>query len=92
MENMQITVDVNMDELQGAIKQAVKSAICNQLAGYGTGQFIKDAVTKQFCQSVQDIVTQELQQTEKIRGKVVEEIEKKIRNKLTKLMQESTKE
>jgi hypothetical protein len=79
-------IEVNEDEIRNAIEQKVKAAIDSQTVGYGAGAYIKDQVRLHWQSAVNEIIKEELSNSQNLKDKIRLEIERKLRAQLSSSM------
>lgn len=80
---MKLEIEITEEELRGAIERKVRVAVADQTNSWGTDQYIKEQVKAHWKLAVDSLVEEALKDSNILRQKIAEELEKKLRSKLT---------
>ena len=83
---MKLEIEVTEDEVRSAIERKVRVAISEHVDNYWTQNSIKEVIKKHWSEAVDNIVREELENSDKIRETVQKMLEHKIKSQLTNLL------
>lgn len=89
---MKIEIEITEDEIRDAIARKVRVAIADQTNQWSVDRFITDMVKKYWQEIADKMVRESLADSETLRGKIVEAIERKLKARLTALMKDKKSE
>ncbi len=89
---MKLEIEITEDEIKSAIERKVRTAIADQTSNYGVEQYIKDSVKSKWKEVVDRMVEEYLSDSEKLKAKVISEVDKKLKAKIQAVMNMATKE
>jgi hypothetical protein len=80
---MKLEIEITEDELKNAVERKVRTAVADQTNQWGTDTYIKKRVEEHWKVAVDSLVQEALSNSDVLRKKIVEELEKKLRNQLS---------
>mgnify|MGYP003500302181 FL=1 len=89
---MKLEIEITEEEIKSAIKRKVRTAIADQTSNYGVEQYIKESVRSKWKEVVDRMVEEYLSDSEKLKAKVISEVDKKLKAKIQAVMNMATKE
>ena len=89
---MKLEIEITEEEIKSAIKRKVRTAIADQTSNYGVEQYIKESVKSKWREVVDRMVEEYLSDSEKLKAKVISEVDKKLKAKIQAVMNMATKE
>ena len=89
---MKLEIEITEEEIKSAIKRKVRTAIADQTSNYGVEQYIKESVKSKWKEVVDRMVEEYLSDSEKLKAKVISEVDKKLKAKIQAVMNMATKE
>ena len=89
---MKLEIEITEEEIKSAIERKVRTAIADQTSNYGVEQYIKESVKSKWKEVVDRMVEEYLSDSEKLKAKVVSEVDKKLKAKIQAVMNMATKE
>ena len=88
---MKLEIEVTEDEIKSAIERKVRTAIADQTNSYGTEQYIQKSVKENWQKAVDDMVIAYLADSEKLKAKIAEQVEKKLKAKINAVLAQASK-
>ena len=79
---MKLEIEITEEEIKSAIERKVRIAVADQTNQWGTDAYIKERVKYHWKLAVDALVSESLNNSEKLREKIQSEIEKKLRAQL----------
>ena len=89
---MKLEIEITEEEIKSAIERKVRTAIADQTSNYGVEQYIKESVKSKWREVVDRMVEEYLSDSEKLKAKVISEVDKKLKAKIQAVMNMATKE
>ena len=89
---MKLEIEITEEEIKSAIERKVRTAIADQTSNYGVEQYIKESVKSKWKEVVDRMVEEYLSDSEKLKAKVISEVDKKLKAKIQAVMNMATKE
>jgi len=89
---LKLEIEITEDEIKSAIERKVRTAIADQTSNYGVEQYIKESVKSKWKEVVDRMVEEYLSDSEKLKAKVISEVDKKLKAKIQAVMNMATKE
>ena len=89
---MKLEIEITEEEIKSAIERKVRTAIADQTSNYGVEQYIKESVRSKWKEVVDRMVEEYLSDSEKLKAKVISEVDKKLKAKIQAVMNMATKE
>ncbi len=89
---MKVEIEITEEEIKSAIERKVRTAIAEQTSNYGVEQYIKESVRSKWKEVVDRMVEEYLSDSEKLKAKVISEVDKKLKAKIQAVMNMATKE
>ena len=89
---MKLEIEITEEEIKSAIERKVRTAIADQTSNYGVEQYIKESVKSKWKEVVDRMVEEYLSDSEKLKAKVISEVDKKLKAKLQAVMNMAAKE
>jgi uncharacterized protein YaaW (UPF0174 family) len=88
---MKLEIEVTEEEIKSAIERKVRTAIADQTNSYGTEQYIQKSVKENWQKAVDDMVVLYLADSEKLKAKIAEQVEKKLKAKINSVLAQASK-
>jgi hypothetical protein len=88
---MKLEIEVTEEEIKSAIERKVRTAIADQTNSYGTERYIQKSVKENWQKAVDDIVIAYLADSEKLKAKIAEQVEKKLKAKINAVLAQASK-
>ena len=89
---MKLEIEITEDEIKSAIERKVRTAIADQTSNYGVEQYIKESVKSKWKEVADRMVEEYLSDSEKLKAKVISEVDKKLKAKIQAVMNMANKE
>lgn len=89
---MKLEIEITEEEIKSAIERKVRTAIADQTSNYGVEQYIKESVKSKWKEVVDRMVEEYLSDSEKLKAKVISEVDKKLKAKIQAVMNMANKE
>ena len=89
---MKLEIEITEEEIKSAIERKVRTAIADQTSNYGVEQYIKESVKSKWKEVVDRMVEEYLSDSEKLKAKVISEVDKKLKAKIQAVMSMAAKE
>ncbi len=89
---MKLEIEITEEEIKSAIERKVRTAIADQTSNYGVEQYIKESVKSKWREVVDRMVEEYLSDSEKLKAKVISEVDKKLKAKIQAVMNMANKE
>ncbi len=89
---MKLEIEITEEEIKSAIERKVRTAIADQTSNYGVEQYIKESVKSKWKEVADRMVEEYLSDSEKLKAKVISEVDKKLKAKIQAVMNMATKE
>ena len=89
---MKVEIEITEEEIKSAIERKVRTAIADQTSNYGVEQYIKESVKSKWKEVADRMVEEYLSDSEKLKAKVISEVDKKLKAKIQAVMNMATKE
>ncbi len=89
---MKLEIEITEEEIKSAIERKVRTAIADQTSNYGVEQYIKESVKSKWKEVVDRMVEEYLSDSEKLKAKVISEVDKKLKAKIQAVMNMAAKE
>lgn len=89
---MKLEIEITEEEIKSAIERKVRTAIADQTSNYGVEQYIKESVKSKWREVVDRMVEEYLSDSEKLKAKVISEVDKKLKAKIQAVMNMAAKE
>ena len=89
---MKLEIEITEEEIKSAIERKVRTAIADQTSNYGVEQYIKESVRSKWKEVVDRMVEEYLSDSEKLKAKVISEVDKKLKAKIQAVMNMAAKE
>lgn len=89
---MKLEIEITEDEIKSAVERKVRTAIADQTSNYGVESYIKESVKSKWKEVVDRMVEEYLSDSEKLKAKVISEVDKKLKAKIQAVMNMATKE
>jgi len=83
---MKLEIEITEEEIKSAIERKVRTAIADQTNQWNVDTYIKDRVSAHWKEAVDDLVKEYLNDSVRMREKIVKSIEAKLRGQVTALM------
>lgn len=88
---MKLEIEVTEEEIKSAIERKVRTAIADQTNSYGTEQYIQKSVKENWQKAVDEMVVAYLADSEKLKAKIAEQVEKKLKAKINAVLAQAGK-
>ncbi len=88
---MKLEIEVTEEEIKSAIERKVRTAIADQTSSYGTDQYIQKSVKESWQKAVDDMVIEYLSNSEAIKKRIADNVEKKLRAKINAVLAQAGK-
>lgn len=79
---MKLEIEITEDEIRSAVERKVRTAVADQTNQWDVDSYIKERVKEHWKSAVEALVSEALNDSEKLREKIAAELEKKIRAQL----------
>lgn len=89
---MKLEIEITEEEIKSAIERKVRTAIADQTSNYGVEQYIKESVKSKWKEVADRMVEEYLSDSEKLKAKVISEVDKKLKAKIQAVMNMANKE
>ena len=89
---MKLEIEITEEEIKSAIERKVRTAIADQTSNYVVEQYIKESVRSKWKEVVDRMVEEYLSDSEKLKAKVISEVDKKLKAKIQAVMNMAAKE
>jgi len=89
---VKLEIEITEEEIKSAIERKVRTAIADQTSNYGVEQYIKESVKSKWREVVDRMVEEYLSDSEKLKAKVISEVDKKLKAKIQAVMNMAAKE
>ena len=89
---MKLEIEITEEEIKSAIERKVRTALADQTSNYGVEQYIKESVKSKWKEVVDRMVEEYLSDSEKLKAKVISEVDKKLKAKIQAVMNMAAKE
>jgi len=83
---MKLEIEITEEEIKSAMERKVRTAIADQTNQWNVDTYIKDRVAAHWKEAVDDLVKEYLNDSVRMREKIVKSIEAKLRGQVTALM------
>jgi len=83
---MKLEIEITEDEIRNVVERKVKAAIGSQTESYGADAYIKDQVKLRWQTAVNELIKEEINNSQKLKEKIRSEIERKLRAQLSAAM------
>jgi hypothetical protein len=80
---MKLEIEITEEELKNAVERKVRTAVADQTNQWGTDTYIKKRVEEHWKAAVDSLVQEALSNSDVLRKKIAEELERKLRNQLS---------
>ena len=80
---MKLEIEITEEEWKSAVERKVRTAVADQTNQWGTDTYIKKRVEEHWKAAVDSLVQEALSNSDVLRKKIVEELERKLRNQLS---------
>jgi uncharacterized protein YaaW (UPF0174 family) len=88
---MKLEIEVTEEEIKSAIERKVRTAIADQTSSYGTDQYIQKSVKEYWQKAVDDMVVEYLSNSEAIKKRIADNVEKKLKAKINAILSQAGK-
>ena len=88
---MKLEIEVTEEEIKSAIERKVRTAIADQTSSYGTDQYIQKSVKENWQKAVDDMVIEYLSNSEAIKKRIADNVEKKLKAKINAVLAQAGK-
>jgi len=88
---MKLEIEITEEEIKSAIERKVRTAIADQTNSYGTEQYIQKSVKENWQKAVDDMVVAYLADGEKLKAKIAEQVEKKLKANINAVLAQASK-
>lgn len=89
--SLNVTIEVTEEEIKSAIERKLRQAITDQTTGYAVEKYIKDELAKKWKAVVDELIDEQLANSDILRAKISEEIVRKLRASLNVAMKSASK-
>lgn len=89
---MKIEIEITEDEIRSAIERKARTAIADQTNSYSTDAYIRDQVKAHWHAAVDNLIVEELYNSQSLREKIRGEFERKLRLQLSAAIKNASKE
>ena len=79
---MKIEIEITEEEIRGAIERKVRTAVADQSNVYNTDFYIKEQVKAHWKKAVDNLIVEEMYNSQSLREKIAAEMEKRLRAQL----------
>lgn len=79
---MKLEIEITEDEIRSAIERKVRTAVADQTNQWNVDSYIKERVKAHWQGAVDALVTEALNDSQVLREKIADELEKKLRTQL----------
>jgi len=83
---MKLEIEITEDEIRSAVERKVRTAIADQSNNWQVDRYIKDQVKQHWESACNDMVLEQLSNSEVMKAKIQATIEAKLRGQITALM------
>ena len=83
---MKLEIEITEEEIKSAIERKVRTAIADQTNQWGVDSYIKDEVKKHWKESVDKLIVEALNDSPRLREKIMAALEAKLKAQLTAVM------
>lgn len=80
---MKIEVEITAEEMQSIVERKVRTALADQSHGYQADSYIKEQVKAKWKDAVEELIVEALKDSDVLRRKIAEEMERRLRAQLT---------
>ena len=87
---VKLEIEITEDEIRSAIERKVRTAIADQTNNYATDTYIRDQVKANWRTAVDNLIVEEMYNSQALREKIAVEIEKKLRLQLAAAIKNSS--
>lgn len=89
---MKLEIEVTEDEIRSAIERKARTAIADQTNAYNTDVYIKEQVRAHWHKAVDNLIVEEMYNSQSLREKIRGEFERKLRLQLSAAIKTASKE
>ena len=89
---MKLEIEITEDEIRGAIERKARTAIADQTNAYATDAYIRDQVKAHWHAAVDNLIVEEMYNSQSLREKIRGEFERKLRLQLAAALKNASKE
>ena len=89
---MKIEIEITEEEIRGAIERKVRTAVADQTNSYNTDFYIKEQVRAHWHKAVDNLIVEEMYNSQSLREKIRGEFERKLRLQLAAAIKTASKE
>ena len=89
---MKLEIEITEDEIRGAIERKVRTAVADQSNVYNTDFYIKEQVKAHWKKAVDNLIVEEMYNSQSLREKIRGEFERKLRLQLAAAIKTASKE
>ena len=79
---MRLEIEITEDEIRSAIERKVRTAIADQTNSYNTDSYIRDQVKANWRAAIDNLIVEEMYNSQALREKIRAEFERKLRLQL----------
>ena len=89
---MKLEIEITEDEIRSAIERKARTAIADQTNAYNTDVYIKEQVRAHWHAAVDNLIVEEMYNSQSLREKIRGEFERKLRLQLAAAIKTASKE
>lgn len=89
---MKLEIEITEDEIRSAIERKTRVAIAEQTNAYATDAYIRDQVKANWRAAVDNLIVEEMYNSQSLREKIRGEFERKLRLQLATAIKNASKE
>lgn len=89
---MKLEIEITEDEIRSAIERKARTAIVDQTNAYNTDVYIKEQVKAHWHKAVDNLIVEEMYNSQSLREKIRGEFERKLRLQLAAAIKTASKE
>lgn len=83
---MKLEIEITEEELRSAFEQKVRSVVAEQVNAYNTDSYIREVVKTKWKGEIEDIVAEMLYNSQPLREKIANELQRKLRLQLAAVL------
>ena len=89
---MKLQIEITEEEIKSAIERKTRTAIADQTNSYSTDAYIRDRVQAHWHAAVDNLIVEEMYNSQSLREKIRGEFERKLRLQLATAIKNASKE
>lgn len=89
---MKLEIEITEEEIRSAIERKARTAIADQTNSYSTDAYIRDQVKAHWHAAVDNLIVEEMYNSQSLREKIRREFERKLRLQLSAAIKNASKE